>query len=131
MPGELVRFGLVAAINTLLENVNEEEINAQFHTNQEEERLEPLKEIQLYRIVQEALQNILKHAQAKNLFIHLNKHKDQLSLMIEDDGKGMPESAGEGMGLKNIKQRVQLLKGIFTVDSSPERGTVLNVQIPV
>jgi len=131
MPGELVRFGLVAAINTLLENVNKEEINAQFHTNQEEERLEPLKEIQLYRIVQEALQNILKHAQAKNLFIQLNKHKDQLSLMIEDDGKGMPESPGEGMGLKNIKQRVQLLKGIFTVDSSPERGTVLNVQIPV
>ena len=131
MPGELVRFGLVAAINTLLENVNEEEINTQFHTNQNKERLEPLKEIQLYRIVQEALQNILKHAQAKNLFIQLNKHKDQLSLMIEDDGKGIPESPGEGMGLKNIKQRVQLLKGTFTVDSSPERGTVLNVQIPV
>ena len=131
MPGELVRFGLVAAINTLLENLNEEEINAQFHTTQSEARFEPMKEIQLYRIVLEALQNILKHAQAKNLFIQLNRHKDQLSLMIEDDGNGMPDSPEDGMGLKNIKQRVQLLKGVFTVDSSSERGTVLNFQIPV
>ncbi|MEM6893126.1 MAG: sensor histidine kinase [Bacteroidota bacterium] len=131
MPGELVRFGLVAAINTLLENLNEEEINAQFHSNQGEERLEPLKEIQLYRIVQEALQNVLKHARANNLFIQLNKHQEHLTLMIEDDGKGIIQDSEEGMGLKNIKQRVQLLKGIFTIDSAPERGTILNIQIPV
>ncbi|MEO1485648.1 MAG: sensor histidine kinase [Bacteroidota bacterium] len=131
MPGELVRFGLVAAINTLLENLNEEEINAQFHSNQGEERLEPLKEIQLYRIVQEALQNVLKHARANNLFIQLNKHQEHLTLMIEDDGKGIVQDSEEGMGLKNIKQRVQLLKGIFTIDSAPERGTILNIQIPV
>ncbi|MCB0372534.1 MAG: sensor histidine kinase [Muricauda sp.] len=131
MPGELVRFGLVAAINTLLENLNEEEINAQFLSNQGEERLEPLKEIQLYRIVQEALQNVLKHAHAKNLFIQLNKHKEQLTLMIEDDGNGIVNSTHEGMGLKNIKQRVQLLKGVFSIDSAPNRGTILNIQIPV
>ena len=131
MPGELVRFGLVAAINTLLENLNEEEINAQFHSNQGEERLEPLKEIQLYRIVQEALQNVLKHARANNLFIQLNKHQEHLTLMIEDDGKVIVQDSEEGMGLKNIKQRVQLLKGIFTIDSAPERGTILNIQIPV
>nr|WP_297788815.1 tetratricopeptide repeat protein [uncultured Allomuricauda sp.] len=131
MPGELVRFGLVAAINTLLENLNQDEINAQFLSNQGEERLEPLKEIQLYRIVQEALQNVLKHASAKNLFIQLNKHKEHLVLMIEDDGKGILTANTEGMGLKNIKQRVQLLNGAFSIDSAPERGTILNIQIPV
>lgn len=131
MPGELVRFGLVAAINTLLENLNQDELNAQFLSNQGEERLEPLKEIQLYRIVQEALQNVLKHASAKNLFIQLNKHKEHLVLMIEDDGQGIVYSTKEGIGLKNIKQRVQLLKGIFTIDSAPDRGTILNIQIPV
>ncbi len=131
MPGELVRFGLVAAINTLIENLNKDEINAQFHSNQDKERLEPLKEIQLYRIVQEALQNVLKHAEANNLFIQLNRHKEHLTLMIEDDGKGIVDSSEEGMGLKNIKQRVQLLKGVFTVDSTPAQGTILNIQIPV
>lgn len=131
MPGELVRFGLVAAINTLLENLNQDELNAQFLSNQGEERLEPLKEIQLYRIVQEALQNVLKHASAKNLFIQLNKHKEHLVLMIEDDGQGIVYTTKEGIGLKNIKQRVQLLKGIFTIDSAPDRGTILNIQIPV
>ncbi|MEO0902933.1 MAG: histidine kinase, partial [Bacteroidota bacterium] len=111
MPGELVRFGLIAAINTLLENLNEDEINAQFHTNQKDERMEPLKEIQLYRIIQEAIQNVLKHAKAKNLIIQLNKHKEHFSLMIEDDGNGMENKGNDGMGLKNIEQRVQLLKG--------------------
>ena len=94
------------------------------------ERLPSEVEIALYRIVQEALQNVLKHAQAKNLFVQLNKHKDHLSLMIEDDGKGLDNEDNEGMGLKNIRQRVQLLKGVFTVDSSPEKGTILNIQIP-
>ncbi|MGB3589765.1 MAG: sensor histidine kinase [Tunicatimonas sp.] len=131
MPGELVRFGLVAAIQTLLENLNEEEINAQFNSIQLEQRLEPVKEIQLYRIIQEALQNVLRHAKAKNLFIQLNKHKNYLSLMIEDDGRGMGDTASKGIGLKNIEQRVRLLKGIFTIDSAPEKGTLLNIQIPV
>lgn len=131
MPGELVRFGLVAAINTLMENLNEEELHAQFLSNQGEERLEPIKELQLYRIVQEALQNVLKHAGAKNLFIQLNRHKEYLDLMIEDDGKGIQYSTPEGMGLKNIKQRVQLLKGVFSIDSAPDRGTILNIKIPV
>ncbi len=131
MPGELVRFGLVAAINTLLENINEEEINAQFHSNLNDDRMEPLKEIQLYRIVQEAIQNVLKHAKAKSLTLQLNKHKDYFSLMIEDDGEGMAGASSEGMGLKNIRQRVQLLKGAFTVDTTPKQGTTLNIQIPV
>lgn len=131
MPGELVRFGLVAAIQTLLETLSEEEINAQFNSTQLEHRLEPVKEIQLYRIIQEALQNVLRHAKAKNLFIQLNKHKNHLSLMIEDDGRGIAHTSNQGIGLKNIEQRVHLLKGIFTINSAPEKGTLLNIQIPV
>lgn len=131
MPGELVRFGLVPAINTLLEQLNKEELHAQLYTTQMDERLKPLKEIQLYRIVQEAIQNVLKHAKAKNLYIHLNKHKQHLSLLIEDDGIGILPNSKEGLGFKNIEQRINMLNGSFTVDSSKNKGTTLNIQIPI
>lgn len=131
MPGELVRFGLVPAINTLLEQLNKEELNAQLYTTQMNDRLKPIKEIQLYRIVQEAIQNVLKHAKAKNLYIHLNKHKQHLSLLIEDDGIGILPDIKEGLGFKNIEQRIKMLNGSFTVDSSENKGTTLNIQIPI
>lgn len=131
MPGELVRFGLVSAINTLLEQLNKEELHAQLYATQMEGRIEPLKEIQLYRIVQEAIQNVLKHARAKNLYIHLNKHKKHLSLLIEDDGIGILPSIKEGLGFKNIEQRIKVLNGTFALDSSENKGTTLNIQIPI
>lgn len=131
MPGELVRFGLVPAINTLLEQLNKEELHAQLYTTQMDERLKPIKEIQLYRIVQEAIQNVLKHAKAKHLYIHLNKHKQHLSLLIEDDGIGILPNIKEGLGFKNIEQRINMLNGSFTVDSSEHTGTTLNIQIPI
>lgn len=131
MPGELVRFGLVPAINTLLEQLNKEELHAQLYTTQMDERLKPLKEIQLYRIVQEAIQNVLKHAKAKNLYIHLNKHKQHLSLLIEDDGIGILPNSEEGLGFKNIEQRIRMLNGSFTVDSSENKGTTLNIKLPI
>lgn len=131
MPGELVRFGLVSAINTLLEQLNNEELHAQLYANQMEDRIEPLKEIQLYRIVQEAIQNVLKHARAKNLYVHLNKHKKHLSLLIEDDGIGIITNNREGLGFKNIEQRIKLLNGTFSLDSSENKGTTLNIQIPI
>ncbi len=131
MPGELVRFGLVPAINTLLEQLNKEELHAQLYTTQMDERLKPIKEVQLYRIVQEAIQNVLKHAKAKHLYIHLNKHKQHLSLLIEDDGIGILPNIKEGLGFKNIEQRINMLNGSFTVDSSEHKGTTLNIQIPI
>ncbi len=75
-----------------------EELHAQLYANQMDDRIEPLKEIQLYRIVQEAIQNVLKHARAKNLYVHLNKHKKHLSLLIEDDGIGILPNIREGLG---------------------------------
>ena len=131
MPGELVRFGLVPAINTLLEQLDAEELHAQLYTTQMKNRIEPLTEIQLYRIVQEAIQNVIKHAKAKNLYIHLNRHKKHLSLIIEDDGIGMLPNIKEGLGLKNIEQRIKMLNGSFTADSSENKGTTLNIQIPM
>ncbi|MFP2995646.1 sensor histidine kinase [Spongiivirga sp. MCCC 1A20706] len=131
MPGELVRFGLAAAISTLLEQLNTEALNAQFYSTKMEQRIEPVKEVQLYRIVQETLQNVLKHAKAKNVFVQLNKHKNFLSLMIEDDGIGFKETTNKGLGISNIEQRIKMLKGTFNIDSKLGIGTTINIQVPV
>ena len=131
MPGELVRFGLIPAIRTLIEQVNKENLHAQFYATEPEKRLEPTLEIQLYRIVQEAVQNVLKHAGAKNLYIHLNRHKQYLNLMIEDDGVGIVPDAQAGMGIQNIRQRIEILKGTFNMDISAQTGTTLTIQIPL
>lgn len=134
MPGELIKFGLVSGIQSILEQINNEELNAQLYAHNMDLRLDPVKEIQLYNITQEVIQNVLKHARAKNVTISLNKFAKHLNLMIEDDGRGFNDLKtinSNGIGLNNIKQRVMQLKGTFNIDTAPGRGTTFNIQIPV
>ena len=95
-------------------------------------RLHEDQEIALYRIVQEALTNIVRHAKAKNVSIVLTGQAEVLHLIVEDDGMGFdPERVPRGhVGLASIKERVELLEGAFTVESGPETGTVLSVRFP-
>lgn len=133
MPGELVKFGLVPAIQTILDQLEASHIKSQLFTHAMDKRIDPSKEIHLYRIFQEIVQNVLKHAQAKNLMVYLNRHKKQLSLMVEDDGQGMnvESKRNSGLGLSNIQARVQYLKGTLNIDSHQNRGTTINIEIPV
>ena len=86
--------------------------------------------VHLYRIVQEALQNIHKHAMAKNGTVSFIKEKNDILLRIEDDGMGMMvNKVKKGLGLKNIKSRVAQMKGILKVDSEKGRGTTITVKI--
>ena len=89
--------------------------------------------IQLYRIVQESLQNIEKHSQATVAEIQLIGHSDQLVLTIEDNGVGMEEesSVRNGIGMGNIKKRVSFLGGSVVVSSTPGTGVQLMVTIPL
>ena len=133
MPGELVKFGLVPAIQTILDQLSTAQIQAQLFTHAMETRIDPSKEIHLYRIFQEIVQNVIKHAQAKNVMVYLNRHKKQLSLMVEDDGMGMSDETSQkkGLGLNNIMARVQYLRGSFNIDSHQNRGTTISIEIPV
>jgi len=133
MPGELVKFGLVPAIQTILEQLEATQIKSQLFTHAMDKRIDASKEIHLYRIFQEIVQNVLKHAQAKNLMVYLNRHKKQLNLMVEDDGKGMNIETRErnGLGLSNMQARVEYLKGTLNIDSHQNRGTTINIDIPV
>jgi two-component system, NarL family, sensor histidine kinase UhpB len=86
----------------------------------------------IYRIIQEQVSNILKHADAKNVSISLQSKNQDLILMIEDDGVGFdPQKRVKGIGLKNMESRVRMLNGSMSISSLPGQGCVIKVQIPV
>lgn len=131
--GTLVKFGLIPALHELkytLESSGEIKINL-FET-QMSERLDSEVEITTYRIVQELISNALKHAKCNSIDIHLTNNVKDLTILVEDDGIGFkPSEINEGMGIKNIRQRASKLNGTLTLDSTPNQGTTVIVEIPL
>lgn len=87
----------------------------------------------IYRIVQEIINNSLKYAQAKNIHINMDYKKNQILLLLSDDGIGFNMNdaiKSEGIGLKNIKNRVEQLKGTIEIGSSQNKGTIFTIRIP-
>jgi two-component system nitrate/nitrite sensor histidine kinase NarX len=121
--------GLVPALETMVRRANQEHgIAVFFHNDCGEPRLTGAQEIQVYHIVQEALTNIRKHANARNARIQLSTTADgRYSVLIEDDGDGMapsePERTGEQLGLSIMRQRAERIPGELTIDSEPGEGT--------
>jgi signal transduction histidine kinase len=99
------------------------------------ERLENSLELSLFRMVQELVANVIKHADATTVSIQLTQHEDNLNIIIEDNGKGFDRSKIDtgktGMGLTTIEKRVEHLEGNFTVDSVQGKGTSILIDIPV
>jgi len=88
----------------------------------------------LYRVIQECVNNVMKHAQASQLDISIMKDKDGISASIEDNGKGFDTSSRqhfEGIGIKNILSRINYLRGTVEFDSSPGKGTLVAIHVPV
>lgn len=94
------------------------------------------KELILFRIIQEVLNNILKHADARNISAKISYQPDHLELLVEDDGKGFepgehqPEN-GSGLGLRNMHNRAKLIGAAFSVKSIPGKGTRVQVNLPI
>ncbi|MCK9204907.1 MAG: HAMP domain-containing protein [Bacteroidales bacterium] len=87
--------------------------------------------VYIFRIAQEGISNIIKHAGASNISMQLIENRDALIFILEDDGAGFdPAKAGKGNGLYNMKERAGLLGGNFSVESGPGKGTTLRVKIP-
>jgi signal transduction histidine kinase len=99
------------------------------------ERLDQLKEIALYRILQEWLTNIVKYSNAKNIDIQFVGHDNELTVVIEDDGDGFEQkllTESEGHGWKNIQSRVSFLQATLYLDTEVGRkGTSFTLNIPV
>ncbi len=108
--------------------------NISFNPHPEEEINQigiPLKE-ELFKIIQELLTNCLKHAKADRIDIYLNQYEKTLQLLFEDNGVGFnTKKVSDGIGFKNIKKRLDKLSGSLFIDSTPNRGTVIDIEIPM
>ena len=88
----------------------------------------------LFRILQEALHNAIKHSGAKRIEVQLRENRDEIHLIIRDSGKGFDVEAamkGKGLGLTSMSERIRLLRGTITIDSKPDAGTAIRACLPV
>ena len=133
-PKALDDFGLVSALERLADSFREQTgIKVDLESRLGEQRLPFDIETALYRITQEALTNVVKHARAKRVSIVLTKRNGAVSAVIEDDGRGIgdDESVNDGLGLLGMRERVALVNGRLSVESSPDTGTTLSIEVPV
>ena len=135
MPEMLVKFGLDEALKEYCNSVNATKlINVKYQSFGMETRLDGSKEIIIYRIIQELLNNILKHAEASEVLVQLVKEESRLSIVAEDNGKGFDTSVLEenkGAGWTNIRSRVEYLQGQLDINSEVGKGTSITIEINV
>jgi signal transduction histidine kinase len=133
-PKALDDFGLVPALERLTDTFAEQTgLAVDFQPLLAEDRLPGEVETALYRIVQEALTNIVKHAHAHNVSIVLARKQRSVSAVVEDDGAGFDVSRTRdgGLGLVGMRERVELIGGRLTVETRPGAGTTLVAEVPL
>jgi signal transduction histidine kinase len=133
MPEVLLRYGLDAALKDYTAEINKSGILRVVHQSMGEEKkdLERSTMLALYRIVQELLNNAVKHAAASEVLVQMFWQNGKLVVNVEDNGKGFDPSKVEqsgGMGWRNIRSRVELLNGNMDVQSAPGKGTSVNLE---
>lgn len=138
MPSVLSDFGLPSAIRLLIERTAKSVgLNASFNDSTDNIDIPNKIENNLYRITQEALNNIVKHAKAQKIAINLSNEKSKaITLSIIDDGKGfdmkkIKKNKLTGNGIGNLQTRVRLLNGTIKIESEPNKGTSIFVKIPL
>ena len=132
-PKALDDFGLVAALERLTDNFREQTgLAVDFVTGLDDEQLPSETATALYRIVQEALTNIVKHAHASSVSILVTRKNEHVTVVIEDDGVGFdPEKPADGFGIQGMRERLELLGGSLRVESGEGTGTTLAVEVPL
>jgi signal transduction histidine kinase len=133
-PSALDDFGLVAALERLADSFAEQSgISVDFQAALPDERLPDEAETALYRIVQESLTNVVKHAQARRVSILLTRADGVVKAVVEDDGRGFdPGSTNDdGYGLVGMRERLALLGGRLEIESARDAGTTVAAEVPV
>ncbi len=137
-PMVLDDLGLEPAIKRYLSNYNEQyglQINYLFFGRQR--RLDSTVEVALFRIIQEMVTNIRKHARAKNAVVKIELLRKKINIYVKDDGIGfdpdlvMSDKDGEGYGLIGMRERIQLLRGEMNIVSAPGQGAAISVSVPL
>ena len=131
-PKVLDDFGLVPALERLTQGFGEQTgIAVDLEAGRITDRLPLEVETAIYRIVQEALTNVVKHARAQRVSVLVTRVNGRIRAVIEDDGTGFdPAELGGGIGLVGMRERIELLDGTLTVESSASSGTTLAAEVP-
>jgi signal transduction histidine kinase len=131
MPEMLTKFGLDEALKEYCNSINATNLLAvKYQSIGMDTRIEKSSEIIIYRIVQELLNNILKHAAATEAMVQLLKEEGRFNVIVEDNGKGFDAALlhNKGAGLTSIQSRVSYLKGQIDIHSEPGKGTLVNME---
>ena len=135
-PGSLDNLGLAETLKDMVSGWRSQHsaINVDLFVGESLGHLGEAISINVYRIIQEAMNNCLKHAEAKNISISLDNKKKQLALVFKDDGVGFDTTLlakTKQFGLIGMQERVKSLNGIFSIKSTPNKGTLINITIPL
>ena len=139
-PPELGDYGIIPALTKLTQELNKfTNKKIEFYNKTDfNQRLDSLVEINIYRITQEAINNAIKYAKSSHIIVTLSHSETILSITIDDNGIGFdtnntknPSKESGGMGMMFMKERVSYINGRFFVDSSPEHGTRITLNIPI
>ena len=138
-PTDLDNLGLAAACNSFCNEIQSRtSLEVQCRVNAPATRLPPVTELHLFRIMQEAVTNIEKHAQAKVVKLQMKSEGDWMVFKIQDDGCGFDtknsrarKAKGHGLGLTNMRERALSLGGTYDLKSTPGKGTTIIVRVPV
>ena len=136
-PAALDEFGIKAALETLAERVTRQsdvvvdlEVDLGHDDSKPEFRHQAEIESAVYRVVQEALTNAVKHAEATRVVVRISDRDGTVDVTVRDDGKGFDaQESSEGFGLLGIRERLALVRGTLEIESAPGAGTTLNISI--
>lgn len=134
MPQSFALSGLANTIKIFLEKIPATQLEVHFSGEGDFTNIPENKALMIYRILQECVQNVLKHANATKLDVSVISEYSEIDMIIEDDGVGFSTEnpgTGESNGIKNIRSRIQYLNGKYEIDSSPGNGTIIAFYIPL
>lgn len=133
--GVMAKKGLLKAINDMATTIsNTNRLHVEVIDHGLDHRLENSLELTIFRIIQELLTNVIKHANASEVMIHITNHDDSLNIMLEDNGNGFDTaniSKSLGMGISSIDKRIDNLGGTLTIESEINKGTTVIIDMPI
>ena len=133
MPGAFSRSGLTDAVKDFLDKIAIPGLRIQFHASGEFEKISENRSLMIYRIIQECVQNALKHSKASQMDVSLIAENNELDITIEDNGVGFDREkiSQNKLGLKNIKSRIAYLNGTMDIHSKTGEGSLFAFFIPI
>lgn len=132
MPNVIEKNGLDNALKMFINQINSKNLKINLHTQGLSNKLNRNIESILYRVIQECINNVIKHSKASHLDISLIQEQNELSVTIEDNGIGFDTSkASNGIGLENIESRIKFLNGEVEWQSQPQKGTLVAIHLPI